>query len=100
MNIIWAIVFLVAGLLILWRAAGLLVAGAVKLAEKLGVSPLIIGLTIVAMGTSAPEVAASIAAVARGMGDTALGNVFGSNIHRLFRISLFRVLRYIDFAEP
>jgi cation:H+ antiporter len=83
MNIIWAIVFLVAGLLILWRAAGLLVAGAVKLAEKLGVSPLIIGLTIVAMGTSAPEVAASIAAVARGMGDTALGNVFGSNIANL-----------------
>jgi cation:H+ antiporter len=83
MNIIWAIVFLVVGLLILWKAADLLVAGAVKLAERLGVSPLIIGLTIVAMGTSAPEVAASIAAVARGMGDTAIGNVFGSNIANL-----------------
>jgi len=83
MNIIWAIVFLVSGVLILWKAADLLVAGAVKLAERLGVSPLIIGLTIVAMGTSAPEVAASIAAVARGMGDTAIGNVFGSNIANL-----------------
>jgi cation:H+ antiporter len=83
MNIIWAIVFLAGGLLILWKAADLLVAGAVKLAEGLGVSPLVIGLTIVAMGTSAPEVAASIAAVARGMGDTAIGNVFGSNIANL-----------------
>jgi len=83
MNIIWAIVFLVGGLLILWKCADLLVSGAVGLAERLGVSPLIIGLTIVAMGTSAPEVAASIAAVARGMGDTAIGNVYGSNIANL-----------------
>ncbi len=83
MNIVWAIVFLAGGLLILWKAADLLVSGAVGLAQHLGVSPLIIGLTIVAMGTSAPEVAASIAAVARGMGDTAIGNVFGSNIANL-----------------
>jgi len=83
MNIIWAIVFLVGGLLILWKSADLLVSGAVKLAERLGISPLIIGLTIVAMGTSAPEVAASIAAVARGMADTAVGNVYGSNIANL-----------------
>jgi cation:H+ antiporter len=83
MNIIWAIVFLVGGLLILWKSADLLVSGAVKFAESLGVSQLIIGLTIVAMGTSAPEVAASIAAVARGMADTAVGNVYGSNIANL-----------------
>jgi len=83
MNITLACIFLIAGLLILWKAADLLVAGAVGLAERLGVSPLIVGLTIVAMGTSAPEVAASIAAVARGMGDTAIGNVFGSNIANL-----------------
>jgi cation:H+ antiporter len=83
MNIILACVFLITGVLILWKAADLLVAGAVNFAERLGVSPLIVGLTIVAMGTSAPEVAASIAAVARGMGDTAIGNVFGSNIANL-----------------
>jgi len=76
-------VFLVGGLLILWKSADLLVSGAVKLSEKLGLSQLIIGLTIVAMGTSAPEVAASIAAVARGMADTAVGNVYGSNIANL-----------------
>jgi len=83
MNIAWYILLLAGGLVILWKAADLLVRGAVGLAQHLGVSPLIIGLTIVAMGTSAPEVAASIAAVARGMGDTAIGNVYGSNIANL-----------------
>ena len=83
MNIILAITFLAGGLLILWKAADLLVSGAVKLAERLGISPLIIGLTVVAMGTSAPEVAASIAAAIRGQGDVAIGNVYGSNIANL-----------------
>ncbi len=58
-------------------------AGAVGLAERLGISQLIIGLTVVAMGTSAPEVAASIAAAVRGAGDVAIGNVYGSNIANL-----------------
>jgi cation:H+ antiporter len=83
MNIFWAIILLVGGLVILWKCAGLLVSGAVALAERLGVSPLIIGLTIVAMGTSAPEVAAGIAAAVRDAGDIAVGNVYGSNIANL-----------------
>jgi len=83
MNIIWSIVLLAGGLAILWKSADLLVAGAVALAQRLGVSPLIIGLTIVAMGTSAPEVAASIAAAVGDNGDVAIGNVFGSNIANL-----------------
>jgi cation:H+ antiporter len=83
MSIAWAIILLAAGLAILWKSADLLVDGAVALAKRLGVSPLVIGLTVVAMGTSAPEVAASIAAVARGMADTAVGNVYGSNIANL-----------------
>lgn len=83
MNIIWACLLLAGGLLVLWKSADLLVAGAVVLAQHLGVSPLIVGLTIVAMGTSTPEVAASIAAAARGAGDIAVGNVFGSNIANL-----------------
>ena len=78
-----AIVFLVVGLVLLWKAADLLVSGAVSLANRLGISPLVIGLTIVAMGTSAPEVAASIAATLRGTGDIAIGNVYGSNIANL-----------------
>jgi len=83
MSIMWAVILLVAGLVILWKAADLLVSGAVKLAEHLGVSPLVIGLTVVAMGTSAPEVAASIAAAIRAQGDIAIGNVYGSNIANL-----------------
>ena len=71
MNLMWAILLLAGGLLILWKCAGLLVAGAVGVAQHLRVSPLIIGLTIVAMGTSAPEVAASIAAAA----DNTVGHI-------------------------
>jgi len=85
MNIVLALVLLVVGLLILWKSAELLVAGAVGLAQRFGVSSLVVGLTVVAMGTSAPEVAASIAGVLRGPGggDLAVGNVFGSNIANL-----------------
>ena len=54
MNTFWAIIFLVGGLAILWKCAELLVAGAVGLAQRLGVSSLVVGLTVVAMGTSAP----------------------------------------------
>jgi len=99
MNIILAIIFLVGGLLILWKCADLLVAGAVGLANRLGVSSLVIGLTVVAMGTSAPEAAASIAAVLgkSGGGDIAVGNVFGSNIANLALVgglvALIRPLR-------
>ncbi len=83
MNMYWAIPGLVAGLLILIKGADFLVDGAVALAEKLGVSPLVIGLTIVAMGTSAPEVAASVTAAVRNLGNLAIGNVYGSNIANL-----------------
>ncbi|MHC4158918.1 MAG: calcium/sodium antiporter [Planctomycetota bacterium] len=83
MNISLAIILLLGGLVILWKSAELLVSGAVALAQLLGVSPLVIGLTVVAMGTSAPEVAASIAAAVRGVGDVAIGNVYGSNIANL-----------------
>jgi len=83
MNIIWACLFLVGGLIVLWKCAGLLVSGAVGLARRLGISPLVVGLTVVAMGTSAPELAASIAATLRNAGDIAIGNVYGSNIANL-----------------
>ncbi|MCK5175660.1 MAG: calcium/sodium antiporter, partial [Planctomycetes bacterium] len=74
---------LIVGLVILVKGADFLVDGAVGIAQMFGISPLIIGLTIVAMGTSAPEVAASITAAAKGFGDTAIGNVYGSNIANL-----------------
>jgi cation:H+ antiporter len=86
MNITLALMLLTGGLALLWKSADLLVTGAVGLARRLGISSLVIGLTVVAMGTSAPELAASIAGVLEktgGGGDIAVGNVFGSNIANL-----------------
>jgi len=77
------LLLLLGGLLLLWKGADVLVGGAVGLAERLGISQLVVGLTVVAMGTSAPEAAASIAAVLPGRGDIAIGNVYGSNIANL-----------------
>lgn len=83
MTMLLAVILLPIGLAILIKGADFLVDGAVALAERLGVSPLVIGLTIVAMGTSAPEVAASMKSALSGMGDAAIGNVYGSNIANL-----------------
>lgn len=68
------------GLGLLVGGAEALVRGASRLAQRLGISPLIIGLTIVAMGTSTPEVAVSLQAALIGEADISLGNVVGSNI--------------------
>src|SRR6056300_913395 len=75
-----AIFWLVLGLLILIGSSRLLVWGAVDIAMALGVSDLIIGLTIVAIGTSLPELASSIIAVKKNEHDLAIGNVIGSNL--------------------
>ena len=80
------IVFLIAGLVLLVIGAEILVRGASKLASSLGISPLVIGLTIVAFGTSAPEMAVSIGASWSGQADLALGNVVGSNIFNILMI--------------
>ena len=75
-----AIFWLVFGLLLLIASSRVLVWGAVEIATQLGVSDLLIGLTIVALGTSLPELAASIAAARKGEHDIAVGNVVGSNM--------------------
>ncbi len=76
----------VAGLVGLVLGANLLVRGASKLALSFGISPLVVGLTIVAFGTSAPEVAVSVGAVLDGKTDLAVGNVVGSNIFNVLFI--------------
>lgn len=75
-----AIFWLVAGLAVLIVSSRLLVWGAVEIAQGFGVSDLIIGLTIVAVGTSLPELASSLIATGKGEHDIALGNVLGSNL--------------------
>ena len=78
---VWvSVAFVAVGVAALVFGAQLLVRGAVSIASGLGVSELIIGLTIVALGTSLPELAATVAAVRRGEVDIAVGNVVGSNI--------------------
>ena len=68
------------GLVLLILGAGMLVRGASKLALSFGISPLVVGLTVVALGTGAPEVAVSVGAVLDGKTDLAMGNIVGSNI--------------------
>ncbi|MFN3785934.1 MAG: sodium:calcium antiporter, partial [Thiothrix sp.] len=75
-----ALVWLVAGLVLLIVSSKVLVWGAVAIAHALGVSDLVIGLTIVALGTSLPELASSIAAARKGEPDLVLGNIVGSNL--------------------
>jgi cation:H+ antiporter len=74
---------LLAGLVMLVGGSQLLLQAAVDFAESLGVSELVIGLTLVAMGTSLPEVATSVMATIRGERDIAIGNVVGSNLFNL-----------------
>lgn len=73
-------VFLLIGFLILVKGADFFVEGASEIATVLRIPPLLIGLTIVAFGTSAPEAAVSISAALKGTGDIAVGNVVGSNL--------------------
>jgi cation:H+ antiporter len=75
-----AALWLLVGLGVLLVSAELLVWGAVEIAAWLGVSELIIGLTVVAVGTSLPELAATLGAAIKGQNDIAIGNVVGSNI--------------------
>jgi cation:H+ antiporter len=71
---------LILGLYILIKGSDLLVDGASSIAKKFNVAPMIIGLTIIAFGTSAPELLVSIVSSTQGANDLALGNIFGSNI--------------------
>jgi cation:H+ antiporter len=74
------LVLLTGGLVLLYFGAEWLVGGAARLAESFGIAPLVVGLTVVAYGTSAPELVVGIGAALRGQGDIALGNVVGSNV--------------------
>ena len=86
MEILVQIALLAAGFLMLIKGADWFVDGASAVAKRLGIPELIIGLTIVAMGTSAPEAAISISASLKGSADIAVGNVLGSNIMNILVI--------------
>lgn len=88
-------VYLVAGLFVLMFTGDLLVRGAVGVAERLGIPAIIIGLTVVAFGTSAPELIVSMRAASEGAPGIAIGNAVGSNIANVLLVlglpALFRV---------
>lgn len=81
-----ALGWLIVGLILLQISSKLLVAGAIAIAKSYGVSDFLIGVTIVAIGTSLPELAASITGVLKGEHELALGNVVGSNIFNLLAV--------------
>jgi len=84
-----SVVTVVLGLVLLTAGAELVVRGGSRLATLAGVSPLVVGLTIVAVGTSAPELAIGIDSARQGVGDLALGNIAGTNIvNTLFVLGL------------
>lgn len=94
------VVFLVLGLALLVGGAELLVRGASRLAAAARISPLIIGLTVVAYGTSAPELAVSARASLTGDAGVALGNVVGSNIFNvLFILGICGVIAPIPLPQ-
>jgi len=81
-----AIIWLVVGLVLLIVSSRILVWGAVTIAQSLGISDLIIGLTIVAIGTSLPELASALAAVKKNEHDLILGNILGSGIFNILAV--------------
>ncbi|WP_306005188.1 calcium/sodium antiporter [Aquicoccus porphyridii] len=85
-RLIWPVLVALAGLAITILGARFLVSGAVGLAEAAGISETVIGLTIVAIGTSTPELVTTLIAVRKGQGDVAFGNIIGSNIFNILGI--------------
>jgi cation:H+ antiporter len=100
-SIVKSSLLLLVGLALLIASSRMLVWGAINVAQALGVSDLLIGLTIVAVGTSLPELASSIAAARRGENDLAVGNIIGSNFfNTLVVVGLAAVITPIKAADP
>ncbi len=97
MEIVLQVILLVVGFVMLIKGANWFVDGASKIADKFGIPQLVIGLTIVAMGTSLPEAAVSISAALKGSAEITIGNVVGSNIlNVLIILGLTAVIRTVS----
>ncbi|MCB0415944.1 MAG: hypothetical protein KDD50_16520, partial [Bdellovibrionales bacterium] len=99
MEILVALFYLLSGFAILILGGEFLVKSAVSIAARLDVSPAVIGLTIIAAGTSAPELMTSILASLKGTNDIAVGNVVGSNIFNILAILGFAGLLKTNIVE-
>lgn len=97
---VFTVFLFIGGLAVLVAGAEAMVRGAARLAFILGISPLVIGLTIVAFGTSSPEVAVSVQSALAGQADISIGNVIGSNVFNVFFIlGIAAMIRPILIAE-
>jgi cation:H+ antiporter len=99
-NLGVALLFSIAGFFFLWKGADWLVGGASRMALGAKVSPIIIGITIVAFGTSLPEMSVSIAASLKGQPEITLGNVIGSNIANILLVlGIAAVIRPLEVSK-
>ena len=84
---VWNIIFLLVGFVLLIKGADFFVDGSSSVAKLLGIPGFVIGLTVVAMGTSAPEAAVSITAGISGSNEIAISNIIGSNLFNLLVVA-------------
>jgi len=95
------ILLIVIGLIGLIAGAKLLVSGGVSIARNLGIGEWFIGITVVAIGTSLPEIVSSIMAARRGHGEMAIGNIFGSNIFNILMVlGITSTIHPLNITEP
>ena len=95
------VLLILIGLICLVSGAKLLVSGGVSIARTLGIGEWFIGITVVAIGTSLPEIVSSIMAARRGHGEMAIGNIFGSNIFNILMVlGITSIIHPLNVTEP
>jgi cation:H+ antiporter len=95
------LLLILGGLIALVGGAKLLVSGGVSVARNIGISEWFIGITIVAIGTSLPEIVSSVIAAKRGHGEMAIGNIFGSNIFNILMVlGITSLIHPLNISEP
>jgi cation:H+ antiporter len=100
-NTAFQFLLIIGGLIALVGGAKLLVSGGVSIARNIGISEWFIGITIVAIGTSLPEIVSSVMAARRGHGEMAIGNIFGSNIFNILMVlGITSLLQPLNISEP
>ena len=100
-GVVYQFIFVFAGLIGLVGGAKFLVSGGVSIARMVGISEWFIGITIVAIGTSLPEIVSSIMAARRGHAEMAIGNIFGSNIFNILMVlGITSIIHPLNIQEP
>ena len=98
---VFQVLLIVVGLIALVGGAKLLVFGGVSIARNIGISEWFIGISIVAIGTSLPEIVSSVMAARRGHGEMAVGNIFGSNIFNILMVlGITSLIHPLNISEP